>query len=1624
MTNLNKLCWGAMLLLLPLISFSQKIILDPLSTYATGIFDDSGTEIVAYDAISKRLFFTNAADNTVGILDITDPTNPTLINELDMEDFGGGINSVAVANGIVAIALEADPKQNPGKVVLTDTDGNLLNELPAGALPDMIVFTPDGTKILTANEGEPNDEYDNDPEGSVTIIDISNGATNATATQVTFESFNDKKATLLNKGIRIFGPNASVAQDLEPEFITVSEDNTLAYVVLQENNGLAVVSLEANTVIDILPLGYKDHFRGAPALQEVLLNEVDNWIGLGTPAYGGDEVQLGGFSGLYYDPTQSDNDRYVFYTIPDRGPNESTVSRSLAGTSQNLRPFKLPNYQSRIVKVTYDVNNNSVQFDANDQIFLTAKDGATPISGRGNIPGFDEVPVTITDDIEFPNIDYSVNGVDYHALPYDRMGGDFEGILRDPSGDFWMCDEYRPAIYHFGQDGILKERYVPQGTSQLGDTPQAVDFYGKETLPAVYSKRRANRGFEALALDTDEGILYAFIQTPMYNPGNITQNNSDVIRILGIDPATGEPVREYVYLLERNAESGVGLSRVDKIGDAVYMGNGKFLILERDSSTPADGRTGKKYIYELDLTGATNILGTVLSEKSTSTGANDKTLEMMSAEDLLMAGIQPVHKTKVLNLPSIGYLPSDKPEGLALLPFGKIAVLNDNDFGLAGAGVSDQSSLGIISFQANYGFDASDDDDAIRIWQRPTLGMYQPDAIAAFTHEGKNYIVSANEGDARDYDGYSEEERVKDLDLEEAYFPQLPYLQEDESLGRLKTTSANGDLDGDGKNEIIYSYGARSFSVWDENGNIIFDSGTDFENEIRENDPDNFNSSNDDNDDFDNRSDDKGVEPEAITVFELEGTRYVLVGLERMGGIMVYEINDPYNPVFVDYVNNRDFTKDAETLEAKDLGLEDIVVISAEDSPNGKTLIATANEVSGTVTLFSVVSEDERFTLQVLHNNDGESGLLPDDDGFGGVAQFKSVVENLRYQAFLDGAPSILLSSGDNFLAGPEWNASLSLPADQPFYDAVALRSIGYDAMCIGNHEFDFGPDVLADFIMDFGGTPPAFLSANLDFSQEAALQALVDTKRIVPSTVIWRDGQQVGVVGLTTPQLPFISSPGGVVVDDALTTIVQAEVDALTAQGVNKIILVSHLQSIEEEKLLAKTLTDVDLIIAGGGDELLTNNPDNALPGMTIDGAYPLEEIDANGQTVYVVTTPGAYKYVGNLKLVFDENGKVMKVEEDSDAVLVGGAFGKDAFLVNAVENPINNYIAGLASNILGITEVDLDGIRDNVRTKETNQGNLIADALLWQAKESAANFGVAQVDVAIQNGGGIRNNSIIDAGSEISELTTFDMLPFANFVSVIDPVSPTQFKEILENMVSKVELTNGRFGQVAGFSFVYDPMGTAQEIDANGAITTVGARIISATLADGTPIIANGQAVGGALNINIATIDFLARGGDQYPYGNVGFTNLGTTYQQALANYISQPLNGLITATQYPASGEGRITTVGTISNLLIGNTDNTLVANQNASKRSASNVEAGVFPNPFSSELTLVYEMANEGRVNIALANSIGIEEATLFEGTRVAGTHQLRVNTEQLKNGVYFVVIKTEDQVKTISVLKQQ
>ncbi len=567
------------------------------------------------------------------------------------------------------------------------------------------------------------------------------------------------------------------------------------------------------------------------------------------------------------------------------------------------------------------------------------------------------------------------------------------------------------------------------------------------------------------------------------------------------------------------------------------------------------------------------------------------------------------------------------------------------------------------------------------------------------------------------------------------------------------------------------------------------------------------------------------------------------------------------------------------------------------------------------------------FYLHLLHHNDGESQLIDAGSGledFGGVARFATVVSDLRAEAatFPAGSfarGSLLITSGDNFLPGPEF--SVSLDRGVPFFDTVALDLIGYDAFIIGNHEFDFGPDILEDFIAGFSANPAPFLSANLDFSAEPGLQALVDSGRIATSTVVdvMTDAgvRRVGVIGATTPALPFISSPRGVTVSDELTAIIQAEVDALTADGVDIIILSSHLQGLTEELDLIQTLRGVDAIVVGGGGELLANGDDLLVPGDTPDevagqSGYPIFGTDADGNDIPIVTTSGDYRYVGRLILGFDADGNLTEILDQSGPVRVSGtgpdAVAADPVIQAEVVDPVAAGVAALAANVIGFSEVDLDGRRSSVRNIETNLGNLIADSFLTTGINLAATFGVDAPDVALANGGGIRNDSIIASG-EITELDTFDILPFSNFITIVPDVPAERFKEILENVVSRQGESSGRFAQIAGFTLEFDWRQQAQVLDGDLVVVTPGERVRTVTLSDGTPIVENGVVIPGAQDVDVAIVDFLARGGDQYPFRGLPFTTLGVSYQQSLASMIEDTLMGTISMTAYPEGGEDRI-------------------------------------------------------------------------------------------------------------------
>ncbi len=507
---------------------------------ASYLVDAAGTaEITAYDPGSQRLFVTNSS--SIAILDFANPAAITSIANIDISGFGDGVQSVAVNNGIVAAAISANPKTDPGLVLFMDTDGANQSTVTVGALPDMVTFTPDGTKLVVANEGEPNDDYSIDPEGTISIIDVTGGLgaiTDADVSTADFNAFDGTETTLNANGIRIYGPGANVSQDLEPEYVAVADDSQTAYVSLQENNAYAIVDLTTATITDVFSFGLKDH-----------------------------------------------------------------------------------------------------------------------------------------------------------SLP---------------------------------------------------------------------------------------------------------QNSLD------------------------------------------------------------------------------------------------------------------------------------------------------------------------LSDETDFVFNAS--------W--PVKGMYMPDAIAYYQVGFNGYIVTANEGDAREYDTFEEERKIDDDDytLDPLVFSDIDILELETNLSDVNVSNASGNLDGDSDFEEIHVFGGRSFSIFNaETGALVYDSANDFE-VITAADPVYgaiFNASNSNNN-FKNRSDNKGPEPEGVVVEEIDGQFYAFVLLERIGGVMVYNITNPAAPEFVSYSNSRGAVEGAD--ESGDLGPEGVVFVSADQSPTGTALIVVSNEVSATLSIWSL---DEILSVDEFELVNSEFAVYP-----------------------------------------------------------------------------------------------------------------------------------------------------------------------------------------------------------------------------------------------------------------------------------------------------------------------------------------------------------------------------------------------------------------------------------------------------------------------------------------------------------------------------------------------------------------------------------------------------------------------------------------------------------------------
>ena len=479
---------------------------------STTAANNFGAEIPAYDPSSRRLFLTGP-NNRLDIADISNPASPITLSSLDLSSYGAGVNSVAIKNGIVALAMEANPITNNGSVVFFDTNGVFQSQVTVGALPDMLTFTPDGNRVLVANEGEPANGVN--PDGSVSIIDLSAGVLNPTVNTATFTSFNGQENTFRSQGVRIF-PGQTVSQDVEPEYITVSDDGTTAWVSLQENNAIAIVNIVNAQVTSILPLGAKNFnapgngldpsdqdgvvFGGATNSPAVRIN---NWPVFGL--YQPDTIATVTIAGQTYlisaneGDTRNEARRVSTLTLdPNAFPNAATLKltqnlgrldvSSIDGLNGQGQYSQLFAYGGRSFSIWNVTNGLSQVFDSGDDFEqILATFSATPLTASifnsdGNPSSFDSRSDNRGPEPEGLALG-SVRNRLYTFVGIERAGGFMVYDITNPSNPLFTNYINDSQLGDISPEGLL---FIPAADSPNG-TPLLIVANEVSRNVAIYS---------------------------------------------------------------------------------------------------------------------------------------------------------------------------------------------------------------------------------------------------------------------------------------------------------------------------------------------------------------------------------------------------------------------------------------------------------------------------------------------------------------------------------------------------------------------------------------------------------------------------------------------------------------------------------------------------------------------------------------------------------------------------------------------------------------------------------------------------------------------------------------------------------------------------------------------------------------------------------------------------------------------------------------------------------------------------------------------------------------------------------------------------------------------------------
>jgi 2',3'-cyclic-nucleotide 2'-phosphodiesterase (5'-nucleotidase family) len=584
-------------------------------------------------------------------------------------------------------------------------------------------------------------------------------------------------------------------------------------------------------------------------------------------------------------------------------------------------------------------------------------------------------------------------------------------------------------------------------------------------------------------------------------------------------------------------------------------------------------------------------------------------------------------------------------------------------------------------------------------------------------------------------------------------------------------------------------------------------------------------------------------------------------------------------------------------------------------------------------------------TLQLIHSSDNESSFQDPNSLEPKILGYSAVVNGLERLGRHACTPSLHLTAGDHTIPGPFYLASAEVPefgapgiGDIAMYNAMRVRANG-----MGNHEFDGGID---DFARMLAAAAYPFLAANLDFSQAQVSPAAPPIRigrdagpcalaagKVVKSCWVQAGPQRVGLIGrapadffniianppVTIPGIDFVGGRDPVTNQPLVPAIGQVleQVRLLEQRGVRRIVLVDHAQDFTGDPIRTRDLRGVDVIVTAGSTGFMAdpepNGPFHLLrPGDAPGIPYPTVREDADGNTVLVVNSDQLYRYVGNLIVEFDRWGRIRSWREDASGPVATDAAGQAALaeLVGPIapDPMVEEVFAALSETpiiqnafaVVGTTAFPLNGLRADVRGRETNLGRLAADSSLWFARTLDVEI---PVDVALKNGGGIRDSIL---GPAITRLTVQAALLFDNKLAVVE-LTGDQLLAAMENAVSRVPALDGRFPQVAGIELEYDA--SRPGLQGRASVTTPSrVRTLRITRADGTvdALVEDFETQGDlARTFGMVTNDFLLTGGDGYAAFAAGRRVLTTALgeQRILEEYLRDGLGGPVAIPDPPA-------------------------------------------------------------------------------------------------------------------------